>query len=416
MRRTVIRSLAVSLGAAACALVGAAAAAAPLPMLWLRTLSNTVDGVTDFRPRIADGVVVWQHGTGSASEIQLYRAGQRVSLTANAAFDENPETDGARVVWQQDAGATYDIAVYDVATGLTTFPFTVANDSADDVFPQVSGATVAWLRGVPGANQFVFTSDTPYITGNQLAHGPIALDGANVAFQETDDKGTPDPSDDDQEILVWNAGVHDIYGLASSTTHNIRPAISGSRVVWQSGADGAGSIWLGDLLGDSSPLYSVTDERNPQIDGDVVVWEHWDGHDFEIYETDVTQTSVIQLTNDSVDDVSPQISGDTVAWVARAAGDSEIWVSRGGSPPELLKQTHHDGRDDVAPRVDALGDIVWQSCTNLGRPNEWCEIVMAPEPQATALVAAALAALGWLAARSARRAVEGSAVRAPHRR
>jgi hypothetical protein len=85
-------------------------------------------------------------------------------------------------------------------------------------------------------------------------------------------------------------------------------------------------------------------------------------------------------------------------------GDSEIWVSWKGGPPEPVLKSRANGRDDVAPRID--GDhFVYESCLNLGQPSELCDVVIVPEPLATLGVGAALAALGFLASRSANRAV-----------
>jgi hypothetical protein len=48
--------------------------------------------------------------------------------------------------------------------------------------------------------------------------------------------------------------------------------------------------------------------------------------------------------------------------------------------------------------------FVYESCVNLGQLNELCDVVLVPEPRTTLAVAFALATLGLLATRSARRA------------
>jgi len=53
------------------------------------------------------------------------------------------------------------------------------------------------------------------------------------------------------------------------------------------GPDGSGDIWYGDTLGTSNLLFDGTDERNPQTDGTRVIWEHFDGLDFELYIVDL---------------------------------------------------------------------------------------------------------------------------------
>ncbi len=100
-------------------------------------------------------------------------------------------------------------------------------------------------------------------------------------------------------------------------------------VVWQAGPDGSGDIWYGDIFGTANLLFAGSDERNPRPDGKRVVWEHFDGLDFDLYLVDLASpNSAIPFTNDAIDDVTPKIDGDTIVWVKNATpGDSEIWFS-----------------------------------------------------------------------------------------
>jgi hypothetical protein len=244
------------------------------------------------------------------------------------------------------------------------------------------------------------------LTGNALVESEFTIDGDNLMWTQGDDlHQTVGTADDSHDVAVWNGALQGLYILTGPGTDDIHPSIAGNTVVWQAGPDGAGDIWYGDTLGSANLLYDGTDERNPQTDGSRVIWQHWDGLDFDLYVVDLASpNATTPLTNDALDDVTPQIDGNKIVWVKRTAlGDSEIWFSWDGAPPEPLTGTQNNGRDDVAPRLS--GDhFVYESCVNLGQPNELCEIVSVPEPRTTAAVAAALAALGFLASRSARRA------------
>jgi hypothetical protein len=216
---------------------------------------------------------------------------------------------------------------------------------------------------------------------------------------------TPGTGDDSHDVAVWNGVLQGLFILTGVSTDDIHPAISGDTVVCQAGADGSGDIWYGDTQGTANPLFDGADERNPQTDGARVIWEHFDGRDFELYIVDLASpNSAIPFTNDDLDDATPQIDGNNIVWVKKVTlGDSEIWLSWNNAPPEPLRGTQNNGRDDVAPRLD--GDhFVYESCLKLGQPGELCDVVLVPEPRATLGVAAALAALAFLASRSARRA------------
>ena len=368
------------------------------------TVSDPTDSVSEFRPRIQGDAIVWQRGSGAATEV-MYRDGLvTVDLTSNGVADENPETDGVHVVWQQGSAGQRNIAVYDLLTGTTT----ILSSLGDETFPLVSGTTLAWIQMVDADGE-VFVEPGPLgnqLTGNTLVESEFSIDGENLIWSEGDDlHQTPSTADDSHNVAVWNGEFQGLYILTGPGTDDIHPVIAGNVVVWQAGPNGSGDIWYGDTLGTSNLLFDGIDERNPQTDGTRVIWEHFDGLDFDLYIVDLaSRNSAIPFTNDTFDDRTPQIDGDKIVWVKNEApGDSEIWLSWEGGPPEPLVRTQNNGRDDVGPRLD--GDhFVYESCVNLGQPNELCDVVAVPEPRATLTVAAALAALAFLASRSARRA------------
>ena len=368
------------------------------------TVSDPTDSVSEFRPRIQGDAIVWQRGSGAATEV-MYRDGLvTVDLTSNGVADENPETDGVHVVWQQGSAGQRNIAVYDLLTGTTT----ILSSLGDETFPLVSGTTLAWIQMVDADGE-VFVEPGPLgnqLTGNTLVESEFSIDGENLIWSEGDDlHQTPSTTDDSHNVAVWNGEFQGLYILTGPGTDDIHPVIAGNVVVWQAGPNGSGDIWYGDTLGTSNLLFDGIDERNPQTDGTRVIWEHFDGLDFDLYIVDLASpNSAIPFTNDTFDDRTPQIDGDKIVWVKNVApGDSEIWLSWEGGPPEPLVRTQNNGRDDVGPRLD--GDhFVYESCVNLGQPNELCDVVAVPEPRATLTVAAALAALAFLTSRSARRA------------
>ena len=405
---------ALSVGAALVLLMTAAGDAEAATSLRANIMSNPNDSVSEFRPRIRGDAVVWQRGTGAGSEVIKWNGLAGVNLTANGVADENPETDGVHIVWQQGSAGGRNIAVYDLLTGTAT----ILASPGDETFPLVSGTTLAWIRMVDADGE-VFVDPGPIgnqLTGNPLVESEFTIDGENLVWVQGDDlHQTLGTDDDSHDIAVWNGALQGLYILTGPTTDDIHPSIAGDTIVWQAGPDGSGDIWYGDTLGTSNLLFDGTDERNPQTDGTRVIWQHFDGLDFDLYLVDLASpNSAIPFTNDTLDDVTPQIDGDNAVWEKKVTpGDSEIWFSWHGGAPEPLLKSRANGRDDVAPRLD--GDhFVYESCLNLGLPDELCDVVIVPEPRATLGVAAALAALAFLASRSARRAMVPA--RSPPRR
>ena len=371
----------------------------------VKTLSNPNDTVSEFRPRMAGGMIVWQRGSGAFSEVMMWDGTATVPLSANGVADENPETDGIHVVWQQGSTGSRDIAVYDRITQAVT----VLTAPGDQILPVVFGATIAWVQMVDADGE-VFIEPGPIgnqLTGNLLVESDLSLDGENLVFVQGDDlHQTPGTADDPHDIGIWNALLHEFYILGSPANDDVNPSVAGNTIVWQVGADGSGGIWIGDTVGSLNQLYPGTNDRNPFTDGTVVVWDHFDGSDRDIYKINLASPNVVSFvtTDNSGDDVTPKLFGNDIVWVHESTpGDSEIWISRNGAPGAPIAQTVGNGRDEVDPLFD--GDaIVWESCTNLGQPNELCDIQLAPEPRATLGAAATLSLLAGLATRSARRA------------
>jgi hypothetical protein len=383
---------ALGLAACAAALLLADAASAQRTQFRLRLLGNNADAVSEFRPRLVDGVVVWQRGTGAGSEVMLWDGVASQSLTFNGVADQNPETDGIHVVWEQSTGSQFDVAIYDLVTGTLTF----LSSPSSDRFPQISGTTLTWVRD-DGADGELFVDNGPLelqLSGDDLVDSMFDAEGGHVVFSRSDDLDlTADPSDDDGDILLWNDTVQGIFGLGGLDTDDIRPSIGGEWVVWQAGPDGDADIWYGNIFGFAAALYDGDDDRNPDTDGDRVVWQHWDGIDFDIFAVSLSNpSSTLQVTTDSTDDTTPRVDGPHIIWSKQEEpGDAAIWVSWNGRPPEPVEPTQGNGRDDVRPRIDGE-EFVFESCRNLGQPNEICDVVL-PEPGAIATALAALATL-----------------------
>lgn len=366
------------------------------------TISNPGDSVSEFRPRIAGDIVVWQRGSGSGSEVMRWDGTQAVNMSNNGVADENPETDGIHVVWQQGTAPNRDIAVYDRVTGTTV----ILSAPGDEVFPLISGPYLAWIKMVDADGE-VFVDPGPIgdqVTGDLLVHSSFQMDGADVVWSQGDDLfQTPGTADDSHDIGVWNGALQGFFVLTGVGTDDIKPVVANGVVVWQAGPDGSGDIWYGDTVGTSSLLYDGADERNPDTDGTRVIWEHFDGLDFDLFVVNLASPNAsVPLTNDAFDDITPQIDGNRIVWVKEVTpGDSEIWLSWDGAPPEPLRVTQNNGRDDVAPLLD--GDhFVYESCVNLGQPSEVCDVVLVPEPRSALLGALALVAMAALLARAPR--------------
>ena len=147
--------------------------------------------------------------------------------------------------------------------------------------------------------------------------------------------------------------------LTENTVEDRNPLISGDLIVWESrvaapevipdpGPDGAGDDLEGDPLVDDSgddPLVEelddfeimvskggitrqITDNEGDDLNAGVsngnVVWQSWDGADWEIWVYNFKCDCLRQVTDNAVDDINPQIDGNRIVWQVGEGAATEI--------------------------------------------------------------------------------------------
>jgi MYXO-CTERM domain-containing protein len=370
---------------------GSAGAAGPGIRFWNRALSWTTI-VDNSHARIAGSTIVWQRGTGTGSDVLVHTPAGTHAITNDGFPDELPETDGTVVVWQHSDGNDTEVDVSPDGSSVT--PLT--NNDVDDSCPATGGGYVGWQgTGALGPDFFASSLAVPdpnnQITGDAAVDGCPIMSGSEAVWVKTDGLG---------DIWYWSPAL-DLFQITDSpSVDDSAPAVSSGNVVWVAGSGSGAEILYWNTTDQSvTPLtLDSAEDGKPQIDGNRAVWQHFDGHDFEIYQDDMPGVlAPFALTDDGVDDHDPQVSGDTVVWVEDEPTGSQIWTSWHGGPPEPVTNdaaTHSD------PRV-AGEQIVFQAC---GGSYPRCEIMMAPEPGPGAVGAAAAAGLALLAGRRRQRA------------
>jgi len=99
---------------------------------------------------------------------------------------------------------------------------------------------------------------------------------------------------------------------------------------------------------------NIEDDFHPRIWNGQVVWQGFDGDDFEIYLFNGTNT--IKLTSNLHDDVNPSIRDGMICWMGYHDNwDPEIYVWDG---TEITRLTDND-YEDRDPRT-AGGRVVWE--------------------------------------------------------
>jgi beta propeller repeat protein len=288
------------------------------------------EGPTAARPALAGRIVVWQSARGRAGsdappDLDLFArdwvTGEEWRVAGAPGDQHDPLLSGRRLVWHDDRESGYALRSCEVRRGAPCRDRLVA--SGPDIFPglDVSGHDVVWTdrtagremlractfrgarcRPLPVPPSTVRQSD-PVLSGTRLLWN--AWDGfpphlfTCSGFGRRDCDAVPAQLSArpwifaaDGDLLAWNQGsvsacrfepdgrcVEKLLATGARVG-NRSIAVSRHRIVWSGAGPGADDdVYLceyDDLTG-SCPVQrlngSPANQRNPQIDGDRVVWE-----------------------------------------------------------------------------------------------------------------------------------------------
>ena len=147
--------------------------------------------------------------------------------------------------------------------------------------------------------------------------------------------------------------------VTDNTLDDLDPQVSDGRVVWQ-GYDGTDYEIFTWKVGDSAPT-QLTENTNydaePQVSGNRVTWYCWDGTDSEIFTWKAGDSAPTQLTENITEDNQPRVSGDRVVWEGADGTDMEIftWKAGDSAPTQLTDDAYDDGDANVS------GDrVIWE--------------------------------------------------------
>ena len=93
----------------------------------------------------------------------------------------------------------------------------------------------------------------------------------------------------------------------------------------------------------------------PALQGEQLVFQGWDGHDYEIYIYDVREGVLTQITDNQFDDVMPSLWNHEVAWVAYPSLSGEIFHWNNGE----IRKISTDSKENLNPQIWE-GKVVWQ--------------------------------------------------------
>lgn len=158
------------------------------------------------------------------------------------------------------------------------------------------------------------------------------------------------------------------------------------QIVWQRLIDGRYQIIMYDIAEDeeSQLTFSRTNNMEPKVSVDGVVWQAWDNHDWEIMYFDGRFTD--QITDNNIQDVTPVIQDRYILWTVIGRSEQEGKVYSLDSQ-ELLTISGYDGGVIENPRFVLVydtkfdnGDVITQGFDPATGISEPIAAKPAPEP------------------------------------
>jgi beta propeller repeat protein len=302
-------------------------------------------GATDaLRPRVSGDLVVWQsevRGLADADhkelELDLYLAdlarGSERQLVSAPHDQRDPSIDGRRLVWLDARDASTEIYGCELRPGTGECePRPIARGDAFREAPTVAKDRVAWAeRGEEGFSVKLCEFQTgescqPMSLGLEGGQRDPAFDGDRLLWNEQggsrrlmscdlsaeggcqalavgDISGATGPAGA-SGLFSWtlSAGLSPIFACEMDSltrdcpfsilhigSASARVSLSGNRLVWHGPGDGGTDVFLCEFDARTGlcPVQRLTgsmgNERNPDVDGDRVVWEDDRAGPYRIY-------------------------------------------------------------------------------------------------------------------------------------
>ena len=244
--------------------------------------------------------------------------------------------------------------------------------------PEVNGSTTEIIRLEPlvnDQNYFQFSKQSCVEVGDGAYHCTNKnAEGIDTQSAVYSDRG----ADGSMEIFLRTS-----KGKVKQLTENVYDDTSPNydpesmRVVWQRLIDGRYQVVLFDIMQEkeSQLTFSKTNNMEPKVSDAGVVWQAWDGNDWEIMLFDGTYTE--QLTDNDTQDVAPVIQDGYVLWNVLGGAEQQARVYSLNTK-ETTSIVGHEGGSIINPRFVLVydtefsnGDVVTQSfdpATGLSEP------------------------------------------------
>lgn len=243
-------------------------------------------------------------------------------ITTNSATQLDPAISGDIVVYTDLRNGNEDVYYYDLSDGTET---RVTFNSANQRLNDASGSRIVVTDlGAPGPHIMLY--DVATGTASPLTSGPTdqnpRIDGDIVVFE----RGVSGSLN----VFAYDLSSGIEIPVATTTANELNPVVSGRRVVYErrSVASDPGEIVVFDLDTSTETILgdSALDDRRPDIDGDLVVWDFLTAAgdmDIAIHHLSTGITEVLAMAGNQR---AAHVSGRVVVFDDDSSGTPDVWM------------------------------------------------------------------------------------------
>ena len=306
-------------------------------------------------------------------------AGSQQAVTTNSADQLFPAVSGQRVVWQDFRNGNWDIYLADLDAGTET---RLATGPAPQVKPHIDGDRVVWLElsdePFPPFTDAVFAgvhlADLDAGTQRLVATVVVIpweapseaprLDGNRIVWTDRQDTETFNAN-----VYVDDLGTGTTTQVSPNTANQLIPDISGDRVVWADRREDPVKdvLFMFDInTGTETRLSGPAKFITPRIDGNRVVWRELrefagGSEDEDVYVLDLPSGAKSLLTASPDVQRNVAIDGDLAVWRDDRAPGVDLRGKDLSTGEEFIVTTNPESED--FPDLSATR-VVWQDSRN----------------------------------------------------
>lgn len=285
----------------------------------------TTDPAAQLDPAISGDIVVYTDMRHGNEEVYYYdlSSGTETRITSSSTNQRLNDVSGSRIVFTDLSAPGDHIDLYDVATGVVTSPLT---SGPVDRNPRIDGDIVVFERGTSGATD-VFAYDlgsrseirVTTTTGGQF--NPV-VSGRRVVYQRHPSSSAPG------EIVVFDLDTATETVLGDSALDDRRPDIDGDLVVWDIvTAAGDTDIAIHDLsTGITEVLTMAGNQRGAHVSGRVVVFDDDSSGTSDVWMYHIDSKQMILAASGPGTEFLNDISGGQIVYTSNAKVNFDIWL------------------------------------------------------------------------------------------